>query len=122
MVARSRMCTVVIAIALAATLVLSIAGIYTLLTTTVPQGIREWVAYSFLPIAVLLLSSLMLCAKPWAVVVVGVEVLLAAGVLLVALLNHGLPHIAVPWTWVHLALAVAFTAGNLIWALQGKTT
>ncbi len=120
MAARSRMCTVLIVVALVITLALSVAGIYTLATTTAPQGIREWVAYSFLPLAVLLASSLLLCSKPWAVAAVSAEVLVAAGVLLVALLNHGLPNIAVPWTWTHLALAVAFTAGNITWALQGK--
>jgi hypothetical protein len=113
------MCTVVIAVALSVTLLLCVAGIYTLLTTTVTPGIREWVAYSFVPLAVLLLSAFLLCSRPWAVAVVGAEVLVAAGALLVALLNHGLPHIAAPWTWTYLALAAVFAVGNVVWALQG---
>jgi hypothetical protein len=118
---RSRMCAAIIVAGLVITFFLSVVGIYTIVTTTAPHGFREWVAYSFLPLAVLLVSSFMLCSKPWAVTVISMEVLVAAGVLLVALLNHGLPHIAVPWTWTHFVLAVVFIVGNVLWGLHGKT-
>lgn len=118
----NRMCNVVLTIALVVTAILSAVGIYTLLTPTVQASVSEWVAFSFVPLAALLMTSYFLCSRPWALAVIAIQVLIAAGTLLVALLNHGLPEIAGPWTWGHVAAVAIFIVGDVIWILQSKAS
>ena len=44
------------------------------------------------------------------------------GTLLVALLNQGLPEIAGPLTWGHVAAVAVFIFGDVIWILQSKAS
>lgn len=114
------MCNVILTIALVATAILSAIGISAGLTPTVKAEVWEWVAFSFVPLAALLVTSYFLCSRPWAVAVIAVQVLVAGGTLLVALLNHGLPEIAGPWTWGHVAVVAVFIVGDVIWILNSK--
>src|SRR6266508_1046349 len=69
----NRMCNVILTIGLVVTAILSAVGIYTLLTPTVQAGVREWVAYSFVPLGALLVTSFLLCSRPWALAVIAAQ-------------------------------------------------
>src|SRR6266508_4272369 len=69
----NRMYNVILTIGLVVTAILSAVGIYTLLTPTVQAGVREWVAYSFVPLGALLVTSFLLCSRPWALAVIAAQ-------------------------------------------------